>query len=88
MIVGLLSMEIHIPESGSLKSKRFVLKSIKDRVHNRFNVSIAEVWQRTEMAAAVVSNDAAHAHSVLEKVVALVQESPDAELLDYRIEML
>jgi len=93
MIVGLLTMDIHIPDSGSLKSKRFVLKSIKDRVHNRFNVSIAEVgsndlWQRTQMGVAVVSNQGAHAHSVLEKVAALVEECADVELLDYRIELI
>lgn len=93
MVVGLLTFEIHIPESGSLKSKRFVLKSLKDRAHNRFNVSIAEVgehdlWQRSTLAAAVVANDQAHAHAVLENVISLVRSIHDAELLDYRIEML
>lgn len=93
MVVGLLTFDIHIPESGSLKSKRFVLKSLKDRAHNRFNVSIAEVgehdlWQRSTLAAAVVANDAAHAHAVLENVISLVRSIHDAELLDYRIEML
>lgn len=86
-------MDIHIPESGSLKSKRFVLKSIKDRIHNRFNVSIAEVgsnelWQRTELAVAVVSNSSSHAHSVLEKIVAFVEDCSDVRLLEYRIDML
>jgi len=93
MVIGLLRIEIQIPESGSLKSKRFVLKSFKDRMHNRFNVSVAEVggqdlWQRTEIAAAVVSNDAAHAHAVLEKIAAAADRSADMELLGYRIEML
>ncbi|MBI5141813.1 MAG: DUF503 domain-containing protein [Nitrospirae bacterium] len=93
MVVGLLTFDIHIPESGSLKSKRFVLKSLKDRAHNRFNVSIAEVgdndlWQRSAMAAAVVANDSAHAHAVLENVISLVRGIHDVELLDYRIEML
>jgi len=93
MVIGLLTMDLQVPESGSLKSKRFVLKSLKDRVHNRFNVSIAEVggqnlWQRSEMAAAVVSNDATHAHQVLEKVAATAERSVDLELLGYRIEIL
>ena len=43
MIVGVLRIELYIPESGSLKSKRFAIKSIKDRLINRFNVSVAEV---------------------------------------------
>lgn len=86
-------MDIHVPDSASLKSKRFVLKSFKDRAHNRFNVSIAEVgsqdlWQRVELAAAVVSNDAAHAHQVLEKVARLAENQQDMDLLDYSIEIL
>lgn len=93
MVVGLLTMDIHLPEPNSLKSKRFILKSFKDRAHNRFNVSVAEVgdqdlWQRVEIAASVVSNDPTHAHQVLEKVVALAEADNDMEVLDYRIEML
>jgi len=58
MVVGLASIEIHIPECGSLKRKRQFLRGIKDRVKNRFNVSIAEVdhndlWQRTTLGVSV-----------------------------------
>ncbi len=86
-------MDIHIPESGSLKSKRFVLKSLKDRVHNKFNVSIAEVdsndlWQRSSLGVAIVANDSSHAHKVLEKVVSFTENTPEIELLDYEIEVL
>ncbi len=86
-------MDIHIPDSGSLKSKRFVLKSLKDRVHNKFNVSIAEVdsndlWQRSSLGVAVVANDSSHAHKVLEKVAAFTESTPEIEILDYKIEVL
>ena len=62
MIVGTMRVSAFIGESHSLKDKRHVLKSVKDRVHDRFNVSIAEVesndlWQKTELGVAVVSND-------------------------------
>lgn len=70
MVVGLVVWELQIPGCHSLKEKRSVLKSIKDRLHNQFNVSVAETkhhdaHQRAELAAVVVSGDRAHANSVL-----------------------
>ncbi|MBI3003134.1 MAG: DUF503 domain-containing protein [candidate division NC10 bacterium] len=60
MIVGTAVVELQLPENGSLKGKRKVLRSIKDRIRVRFNVSIAEVdrqdaWQRATLGVAVVS---------------------------------
>ena len=43
MVIGVCKLEICIPGNNSLKGKRQVLKSIKDRIRNKFNVSIAEV---------------------------------------------
>jgi len=93
MVIGLLTMDLHIPDAGSLKSKRFVLKSLKDRVRNKHNVSIAEIgsqdlWQRCQLAAAVVSNDSAFAHKVLTDVAKMAERHMEVEVLDYRIEML
>jgi len=93
MFVGVLTIEIHIPESGSLKSRRSVVKGMKDRIRSRFNVSVAEVgetelWQRATLGVAVVSGDKAHAGEVLDKVVDLVRSNTSAELLDYNIEIL
>ena len=73
MVVGLAVWEMQIPGCQSLKEKRSVLKSIKDRLHNQFNVSVAETkhqdaHQRAELAAVVVSGDRAHANSVLTSV--------------------
>ncbi len=63
MVVGLLSVELHIPEARSLKDKRMVLRSVKDRVR-KFNVSIAEIehqdlWQRAALGVVAIgsSND-------------------------------
>jgi hypothetical protein len=47
MVIGTCTIELHIPGNGSLKGKRQVIKSIIARVHNEFNVSIAEVAIRT-----------------------------------------
>ena len=92
MVVGVASIDIHIPESGSLKSKRHVLKGMKDRVRNKFNVSIAEVghndlWQRTTIGVSVVANDKKFANGVLSKVVEHINKENGLQILDYSIEI-
>lgn len=93
MFVGLLTLELHIPGSGSLKDRRRVVKGMKDRIAARFNVSVAEVgdaglWQRATVAVACVSNDRTHVSEVLDKVVDLVRSNTQADLIDYGIEFL
>ena len=90
MIVGVLRIELFIPESGSLKSKRFAIKSIKDRLKNRFNVSVAEVdnsdkWQRSSLGIAVVSNESKHIESILGNVMNLVYGDKRVEVIDSTI---
>jgi len=93
MIIGTCQVDLLIAENRSLKGKRRVLKSIKDRVRSRFNVSIAEVdhheeWQRATLGIACVSNDIRLIDSILNKVVNLIETSSDATLMDYQIEIL
>ncbi|MBI3611143.1 MAG: DUF503 domain-containing protein [Nitrospirae bacterium] len=93
MIVGICMMELYLPDNGSLKDKRQVLKSLKDRVKQRFNVSIAEVdgqdlWQKTVLGIACVGNRKDHIHSVLDKVVGAVRGTPRVEIINYRLELL
>jgi uncharacterized protein YlxP (DUF503 family) len=90
MVVGILYMDLFIPESSSLKMKRSVVKSLKDRIRNRFNVSVAEVdhtekWQRTALGVAAVSNDTRQVESILSNVLDLVQGEPRAELIEKTI---
>jgi len=93
MVVGTCIIELHIPGNGSLKGKRRVIKSILARVHNQFNVSIAEIdeqdsWQRATLGAACVSNDSAQVHRLLTKLVKwIARNRPDVQMVDYRIEM-
>jgi len=92
MVVGLANIDIHIPESGSLKSKRHLLKGIKDRVKNKFNVSIAEIghndlWQRATIGVSVVANDKKFANQVLSKVVEQINKENGLQILDYSIEI-
>lgn len=94
MHIGVCMLKFRLPENGSLKGKRQVLKSIVDRVKNRYNVSIAEVdnqdsWQLISLGITCVSNSSPHANEVLSKVVNFIQNSKfDVEMLDYEIEII
>jgi len=93
MIIGTCQVDLLIADNRSLKGKRKVIKSIKDRVRSRFNVSIAEIghqeeWQRATLGIVCVSNDIRLVDSVLNKVVNLIETSSDATLMDYQIEIL
>ena len=92
MFIGVCTIEMHIPESGSLKTKRHSLKSLKDRIRAKFNVSVAEVdeldlWQKASLAVAAVSNDRSHLNQTLDHVLNLVRSVPEVNLLDYHIEI-
>ncbi len=87
MVIGVRSWDLQILGAHSLKEKRSVLKSMKDRLHNQFNVSVAEtahhdVWQRAELTACTVSADRRHAQSVLAAVDRFVAESPFCRIID------
>ena len=73
MPIGLLTLEIHIPDARSLKDKRQVLRSLKDRLRGRFNVAVAELdhqdtWQRSQIGVVSLSNDEAHLTRSLQAV--------------------
>ncbi|HEA47068.1 MAG TPA: DUF503 domain-containing protein [bacterium] len=93
MIIGTAWIELHIPGVNSLKGKRQIIKSIKERVKNRFNVSIAEVekqdlWQRATLGLACVANNKAQVNRVLSKVINFIEQNRNISLIDYEIEIL
>jgi len=93
MRIGICVIELLVQESQSLKDKRRIINSIKDRVRNQFNVSIAEVEklnnrQEATLGIAVVSNDSKHANSVLSNIVKLVESSRLVEVLTYNTEVI
>ena len=92
MIVGTLRVRLLIREARTLKDKRQVVKSIKDRLRNEFNVSVAEVEaqdnrQLAVLGLAMVSNEAHPVKQALGKVVEALRVHPVAELLDYETEV-
>ena len=87
MVVGLVVWELHVAGCQSLKDKRQVIKSLKDRLHAKFNVSAAEtdhqeLLQRAEIAVCVVSSDRKHAQSVLSAADQLVEMEGRARIID------
>lgn len=73
--IGVLTLDIHVEHSHSLKEKRHVVKSLKDRLREKFNIAVAEIdhldsWQNAVVAAVTVSNERVHAEQVLQAVEA------------------
>ena len=74
MPVGLLTLELHIPDAQSLKDKRHVLRSLKDKLRRDFNVAVAELehqdtWQRSVVGIVTISNEEKHLREVLQNVL-------------------
>ena len=93
MHVGILQVEISIPDAMSLKDKRQVVKSLKDRIAHGHNVSIAEVGaldehRRSILGIAMVANDRAYVEGALSKLVDFVRSVGNVDLVDYQIELL
>jgi uncharacterized protein YlxP (DUF503 family) len=92
MIVGSLRVRLLVRDSRSLKDKRQVLQSIKDRLRDRFNVSVAEVEaqdhrQLVVLGLAMVSNEVAHVRTAFEQIVQALRVHPIAEMIDHEIEV-
>jgi len=93
MHIGVLQLDLAIPQAFSLKDKRRIVLSLKDRISNTHNVSVAEVdrmdeHQRAIIGIAMVSNDKRYVEGGLSKIVDMVRTNPGVNLTDYQIEML
>ena len=93
MVVGILQLRVMIRDAQSLKDKRRIVRSLRDRIRNRFNVSVSEVdsldqRQQATLGVALATNDPVFADQVLAKVVDLVRATPGAVLVDYETEIL
>ena len=92
MVIGALTLKLAIFEATSLKDKRRVISSLKERISNRFNASVAEVGlldqrQQAELGVAIVANDGRFVESCLDKVVDFVRQERSASLINYEIEI-
>ena len=93
MLVGVLQLELGIGDAMSLKDKRRVVKSLKDRIAHAHNVSIAEVGaldehRRSILGVAMVANEKGYVEGALSKLVDFVRTVRDVDLIDYQIDLL
>jgi len=93
MSVGLLTLELHLAEAQSLKDKRQVLRSLKDRLRANFNVAVAELdyedtWQRSVVGVVTLSNQDHHVDQALQKVLAEADRILGPVLISHSVELL
>ena len=93
MRLGVIRANLLIAEARSLKDKRRVIKSLKDRLSSHFNVSVAEVgaqdlWQRAEIGVSLVATDAKRANAQLQKIEQFIRNHPGASPIDLDIEII
>lgn len=89
MFVGIVRIELHIPGVSSLKGKRAVVRSLKERIRQRVHAAVAEVdhqdlWQRAAIGVAVVSGESRQVSEMIQSVRDLVHGTPEAEVLDWQ----
>lgn len=93
MKIGNCIIEIYIPTTSSLKEKRSVVKGLKDRIRNKFNVSISEIDRNDNhkisvIAVAAVSRDRKHIDKILSSIVNYMEKQKQFEVINYRTEIL
>ena len=92
MIIGVVTATISIPDARSLKDKRMVIRSLKDRILGKMNVSVAEVghqdkWQISDLAFVTVAGDSVIVQSRISDISSFLRSNPRYVLLDLRTEM-
>ena len=91
MVVAVLIIDLSIPQSDSLKDKRRVIKSIKDKIRNNFNVSVAEIgaqdfWKSAQLGIAVISQDATYANGVISKIQDMIENRTETIMTNCTLE--
>lgn len=93
MKVGVLRIYFMILDAQSLKQKRQVMRSLKDRLANQYNISVAEIgcndkWQLGELGIATVANDGKFVNSVLQEIQNFIQRHPAVRVIESDIEII
>jgi uncharacterized protein YlxP (DUF503 family) len=93
VLIGISQFELFIAESASLKSKRFVLNSIKTKLKNRFNISVSEVgntekWQKATLGVCTVANEKRFIDETLTKVFNFIERDTRVQIINYSTEIL
>lgn len=91
MVIGYCRVELRLPMVHSLKEKRSIIKSLLDRINNKFNVATAEIgandrWQRAELGFVTIANEGGRVDSLLNRLVNYIEDFNGILLLDSTIE--
>ena len=90
MIIGLLTLEIYIPYSHSLKEKRKTLNKIRDRLKKKFNIAFAELsylnkWQRSKIGLVTLNTQKSMIEKIFQKIVQEIEENIEGEILQKKV---
>ncbi len=93
LIIGLLTVDLYLPGAGNLKEKRMVVKGIKDRIRNKYNVSISEVdfqdkWQRARLGIVQVGTDYNFIQQNMDRVFSVIEGNHEVQVVDYLFEFI
>ncbi len=93
MVIGTLTVTLQVPDSGSLKDKRQVVRSLTSQLRNTFNIAVAEIgdqnlWQSAVIGIACVSSDTRHADEMCQKVLRFVDDHGEALILGSHFELI
>ncbi|MGO3751531.1 MAG: DUF503 domain-containing protein [Peptoniphilaceae bacterium] len=92
MIISTCEIKLRLFSPNSLKEKRRILKSLIERLKNKFNISISEVgdndiWQASTIGIAIVSNDSAFSDEIINKIINFIEDFNEVEIIDIDIEV-
>lgn len=93
MVVGILQVELRVDDAESLKDKRRIVQSIKDRLHREHQVSVAEVatqddWHVATLGIALAASDVKATQSTLDQVLDKIRAKRDCYISDHKLEVL
>lgn len=93
MVVGIMRVEIFLPENHSLKDKRQAIRKIVEKIETRFNVSVMEIeqtnlWQRAVVGFASIGVNRDHVNKALERVIEFIESLYIGEIIDTRTEII
>jgi len=89
MLSGICTINLYFPNSHSLKDKRNIIKSIKSRIRNNFNVSVSEInnhdiWKNTTLGIACIGNEKRYLDNVLNEVIKFIENQNKLQVIDFK----
>jgi uncharacterized protein YlxP (DUF503 family) len=93
MVIGIVRIGLHLFDCQSLKEKRSIMKSLTQRLRNKFNAAIAaidqqDLWQTSTIGAAVIGDSTGHANSQLQSIVTFIERQPMVLITNIETETL